>query len=126
MGKIYTSYFGNYRNFPKGSLAVSITQYLVNNIKVDLEYREVAPGSHILAGFKGGLMSEKEYRGNYLKQLSKIDFDSFLKFLVSESRDKDVLLLCYEKKNAFCHRHILASVINKVFKRNNLAEIGEL
>ena len=128
MGKIYTSYFGNYRNFPGRMFTISIAQYLARYLRVDLEYKEVAPNSEILRLYKTGAISEKEYTKEYLTQLSKINFSNFLKILVNESRDKDVLLLCYEKKDAFCHRHILSGVINKIFKRVNkdLQEVTEL
>lgn len=58
-----------------------------------------------------GKISEEENNRYYIKQyyekvLSKIDIEELLK------DEKDPILLCYEKKGEFCHRHIVAEYLN--------------
>ena len=49
----------------------------------------------------------KYYIREYYKQvLSKVDIEDLLK------DEKDPILLCFERKQDFCHRHVLAEFIN--------------
>ncbi len=58
-----------------------------------------------------GIIPESEntryYIENYYKQvLSQVDIEELLK------DEKDPILLCYEKGQQFCHRHVVAEFIN--------------
>ena len=62
-----------------------------------------------------GKVSEEEnikyYIEQYYKQvLSKVDIEELLK------DEKDPILLCYEKGQDFCHRHVLAEYIEMTYK----------
>ena len=51
------------------------------------------------------------YINEYYKQvLSKVDIEELLKV------EKDPILLCFEKGQQFCHRHILAEYIEMKYK----------
>lgn len=58
-----------------------------------------------------GKISEKENTKYYIEQyykqvLAKVDIEGLLK------NEKNPILLCYEKANEFCHRHIVAEYIS--------------
>lgn len=58
-----------------------------------------------------GKIPEKENNKYYIREyyrqvLSKVDFEELLK------DEKDSILLCYERKQEFCHRHVVAEYIN--------------
>lgn len=58
-----------------------------------------------------GKISEQENTKYYIEQyykqvLSKVDIEELLK------NEKNPILLCYEKSNEFCHRHIVAEYIS--------------
>jgi uncharacterized protein YeaO (DUF488 family) len=128
MGNIYTSYFGNHRNFPVGCFTISVARFLSSNIKVDLEATVIAPSSTTLFRYKHKEITQEQYKKIYLKQLSddRGQLKVFIKNILEISEDRDVLLLCYERDGDFCHRHTLRKVINKVLKRSNLPEVVEL
>lgn len=61
-----------------------------------------------------GKISEEEniryYIEEYYRQvLSKVNIEELLQ------DEKNPILLCYEKSNEFCHRHILAEYINLIY-----------
>ncbi len=61
-----------------------------------------------------GKISEEEniryYIEEYYKQvLSKVDIEELLQ------HEKDPILLCYEKGQNFCHRHVLAEYIEMIY-----------
>ena len=96
-----TSYFarinklGN-RNF----ISVARTQPKGFNLPTALE---LVPSEHLLRDFKNGLLSETEYIKIYFKEvLSKLNpGDVYEKY-------KDCVLICWEKSDKFCHRHIIS------------------
>ena len=119
---IYTSYFGNYRNFPEGSVTVSITRFPPKNWK-GLQLQSLAPTADKLQKLKNKEIDETVFSYQYLAQLNK---DSNLRERVKavlyhlDKEYKNVILCCYETKDEFCHRHILAEWLNM-----NIKELGE-
>lgn len=79
------------------------------------EIPEVYPSWEIIMGIKKGIINEKQYTQNYMQQLATLDRDAILEKLreiSSANEDKDVVLLCWESRDKFCHRHILAEWLN--------------
>lgn len=119
---IYTSYFGNYRNFPANSVAVSITQFPPKGWK-GLELKSLAPSVEKLIEFKHKEIDEFMFSQHFLTQLKK-DWNfkariiTLLKHLDQEYGN--VILCCYERPNEFCHRHIVADWLDLDIK-----ELGE-
>lgn len=79
-------------------------------------YLDLAPKREFWDVWKAnrGKISEEEntryYVEEYYKQvLSKVNIEELLQ------DEKDPILLCYEKSNEFCHRHILAEYINLIY-----------
>ena len=111
MINIYTTnYTKASRLSNKHYLKVSISLYMPREFK-GMQITSFAPTKELLADYKNGL-SEKEYETRYREQIKKLsDIYSFFKIMATQAKGRDVLLLCYEKKNAFCHRHILSDII---------------
>lgn len=118
MKSIYTSCFNNYRKFPENSLKISIARFTKKEMKVDLELLDLAPSTDLLFSYKENKINEEQYKKRYLEELKKLSFNIIIKFLLKELENKDVILLCYENKNSFCHRHILRELLNKILTRN--------
>lgn len=111
--KIFTSYFSNYRNFPKDCAIYSIVRYNKNWN----EYPNLiglSPSEEILSKMKNGDIDEKEFAIQYLNDISEIDLIDFFNKLSLINDNKDILLLCYEKKGDFCHRHLLSMALNNL------------
>lgn len=102
MKDIKTSYFSNWRKFPKGYNLIGITNrppswWNGDNIK------ELAPSDYLLQNWKSGFITESEYKKIYIAELnSKFTPEQVLEKLPDKS-----ILLCYEKSKDFCHRHLL-------------------
>lgn len=115
-----TSYFANFRKLDKEDyVGVSIALYTPDNIMVRI--LDFAPSKNLLMRYKQGLVNEEQYTKEYTEQLDELFDDgsmvnhiSFLKRL-EKSEQKEVVLLCYEGKGKFCHRHILSKYINDKF-----------
>lgn len=113
-----TSYFAKY----KGNNGVSIAR-VTPSWYIGKEYKKLAPKHWILMKYKKGEINEEQYVKLYyehtLSKLNAQDVYNELKALVGSD---DIVLLCYEKSDKFCHRHIAA----KWFKENLDIDILEL
>lgn len=112
--KIYTSYFAKQKELEKlgitciGICAIPPKWFTGPNMA------SVAPTKDILFEQKANRDNERytrRYREEVLCILKEPQlFIDTLKFC---SEGKDVALLCYEKPEDFCHRHILADFLNE-------------
>lgn len=115
-----TSYFANFKKLDKEDyVGVSIALYTPDNIMVRI--LDFAPSKNLLMRYKQGLVNEEQYTKEYTEQLDELFDDgsmvnhiSFLKHL-EKSEQKEVVLLCYEGKGKFCHRHILVDFLKEKF-----------
>lgn len=104
---IYTSYYGN-AYIPTNMLRVGISTgmpYKLDNI------RELNPGWELInyyksTGDKVGYV--RIYKEQVLGKLKPIDIINKIRKLSVENGFKEVVLLCYERPNDFCHRHLVA------------------
>jgi uncharacterized protein YeaO (DUF488 family) len=109
---IYTSYFANYRNFPTLCIPVSIARYLPGHIKYMKELKLLAPSESLLSEYKKGKLKDRDYALMYFDELrSKIE-DVRAVLMQLDYYDR-YILLCYEKKGDFCHRHLLEIFVNE-------------
>lgn len=116
---IYTSYFGNIKNIPKDWLKVSISLYPPKGMDI-LQCKLLAPSAELLAAYKEGKVSDLEYTREYTKQMQSLPQETKTKLLTSFSKyayddTNNLVLLCYEAPNKFCHRHLLAELYSMVF-----------
>jgi len=117
--KIFTSYFANYRKFD-GLVPVNISLHPPKAYS-GLSYTKIAPTESILRHYKetGDVHQYKvRYWYDVIKKLSPHECFKDIERL---SGGKDCVLLCYEKAEDFCHRHLFATWMNK-----NGFEIDEL
>lgn len=107
--KIYTSYFANLRNIPSSiePIAISLFTPSFYNGKRALD---LAPNKEILNSYKNGEINEDEYREMYLNLLSSRS-DSLSEWF-DYFNSKEVVLVCYEGRDKFCHRHILGELLS--------------
>lgn len=98
-----TSYFAKY----KGSDGVAICLYKPYWFKGE-HYPTLAPTKEILEDYKNGDIDEEEYIRRYKEDvLSKLNPKEVYNDL------KDKVLLCYERYDKFCHRHIVAQWLSE-------------
>lgn len=110
---LYTSYFGNHREFPKGRTCISIARY-TPGYSDSISCTQLAPNPEHLARWKSNGMSTCEFAHLYLQQLQSISdncWDSLRKLANSQ---ESVIFLCYERPESFCHRHILRAFLNNL------------
>ena len=80
------------------------------------EHHKWISPKNILPRYKRGEINKEQYTEEYLeflKQLEKeCNIDIYEWYLTIERREnKEVVLLCYEKGEDFCHRHILSKYL---------------
>lgn len=108
--KIYTSYIGNWRNFPEDFEVFMITR----SIPAWVEFKqapELAPNKFLFDRFKYGNMTQEEFSKQYRSQLNSMSLQQIIKEL---SNGRNIILACYEKPEDFCHRHILSEELVKL------------
>ena len=119
--EIYTSYFSMGNKIKakfKGKVCMlDITRFGLANSGCNFRYSKVAPDANTLNLYKCGAIDEHEYCRRYREETLKYlnidevftDFDIY-----KRATDADaIVLVCYEKPNAFCHRHLLAQWITE-------------
>lgn len=106
--RIYTSYFAKLNKIPEKFYPIAISCTVPSGINIP-RYVSLAPPYSLLSRYKKDkdtISYEVEYRETVLGHLEK---EKVLKQLERMSGGKDVVLMCYEKSDSFCHRHIVAS-----------------
>ena len=109
---IYTSYFGNLKNIPPNIYPVAICAkppewFTGKNIKI------LAPSYEILSKYKldGNV---DEYVQAYNEDILRfIHAQKLVHYLDVKANGKDVVLLCYETPDKFCHRHLVSEWFNR-------------
>ena len=105
--KIYTTYFANLRKLPETIVPVSICARPPKGWRGS-EYKPLAPTYNILMSYK-----QNHDELDYVKQyktlvLNKLHFKDVVEHLQILSAGRDIALVCYEKSEDFCHRHLVA------------------
>jgi uncharacterized protein (DUF488 family) len=95
------------RNLPSNLFKVSIARY---SDKFDVpKYDKLAPSGSLLYKVKNGIYNQFQYIREFNHYLTTIDPETVAEELNQMSGGKDVVLLCYESPNKFCHRQLVAS-----------------
>lgn len=109
--KIYT---GSYSNCKSGNL-VSISADKGKSAGYDGKYYlKLAPEKTFWRQWKNniGIISEKEnnnfYMENYYEKVLK-DLDAEIVYEELQAYGDNIILLCYEESDEFCHRHLAAA-----------------
>ena len=134
--KIYTSYFGVAKKLPPDIIKISIAGRSPDGWK-DLEFKELAPKWSFFKVWQQTKDNDYYIKCYYEQVLSRLDphgIEKELKlayfsisYLDERNRlnrrvhsleqtqytpNSDVCLMCYEKPDAFCHRHLVADWLN--------------
>ena len=101
---------------------VSISRTAPSN-SCDIQLIKLAPTAELLQKYKSNSITNDEYTSVYNGQLLKLENDGYItKFVKALSTLQelkgDAVLLCYEKKGDFCHRHLLAEYLNNNHNTN--------
>lgn len=134
---IYTSYFGAFKNHNMDIIGDDASTYRENVLPVAIcryppkgwsgvWYPKLAPSQELLAEWKNDPRNDDHFgikRKQYEDQvLSKLDAKEVMTDLqrkipgvepLWESKRYHVMLLCYEKRDSFCHRHFVAQWLTK-------------
>lgn len=113
---IYTSYFGNLKSLPDNIIPISICGK-APDWYTGLQYRKLAPKYDFFIKWKENHDNDyyiKCFNEQVLNQLDVYETALELSKKVGfENRYKDICLICYEKPDEFCHRHLVAEWLIK-------------
>ena len=115
MSEIYTGYFAKSRFYEKKKLKqISVAQFNPSWYN-GVSFPELAPSKELLGDYKYNGISQEEYKIRYLNELSRPAAMRSIEKLkeMTETSDRDIILLCYEVSEDFCHRHLLADFLNQ-------------
>ena len=112
---IYIGYYSKVKDYKKaGYTVVSISR--TEPFQVDGKISLLCPDEKILWEYKHGEIDEIEYTCQYKEQLERIGIKNIL--MAIHKFGENVVLLCWEAPDKFCHRHILSEYINRNSKLN--------
>lgn len=108
---IYTSYFANLRNLPDSFEPVSIARWPPKWFR-GLQFWALSPTAYILSKYKHD-NNEEDYVYEYRRRvLDTLDPDEVVRKLHAATNKPNIALLCYERPEKFCHRHLVADWLN--------------
>ncbi len=115
--KIYTTYFANLRKLPKEIVPISICAKCPNDFK-GVQYKKLAPKYGFFMEWKQNHDNDfyiEHFNEEVLKDLNQETIVKELERIagINGITKKDVALVCYEKPNDFCHRHLVAKWLNR-------------
>ena len=120
---IYTGYYSKIKEYAGSGLTLlSISRTKPEFAKSCIDIPQLFPSNKILWDYKKGKIDEMEYTSKYLDQLNELGVDRIIKMI--QIFGDNVVLLCWESPEKFCHRHILADYINKN-SNINVEEFGK-
>lgn len=105
---IYTSYFANLRHIPEDIVPIAICGK-APDFYTGLQYKKLAPKFDFFMQWKRDHNNERYIEEFNKKVLSILDADKIVDELAKLSGNAtNIALICYEKPNDFCHRHLVA------------------
>ena len=109
----YTSYFAKLKKIPDNIIPISICAKTPSWFS-GKEYKALAPSYNILMDYKKDGDKElyvNRFNNGILKELNQDTVVNDLLGIAGEN--KDICLMCYEKSEDFCHRHLIAEWLAK-------------
>lgn len=104
--KIYTGNFANVKKYQAAGLhpvSIAITaRYFTGDV-----YRPLNPDRSFM------MEPEQSYTPKYERKLASLSAAGVVDDLRSLGKGKDVILLCHEGENDFCHRRLVASWLSR-------------
>ena len=104
---IATSYFGNLKNVKNPIAICGKSPDWYNGP----QYKVLAPKYSFFKDYKDGIIDEAGYTSQFYSQvLSSLKQEDVINKLKSfYPNEEEITLICYEKPEEFCHRHIVAN-----------------
>lgn len=117
MINLYTSYYDNISNLPDDLCPISIAGKAHVNFN-GIEYKKLAPK---LSFWK--IWEQTKDNNYYIEKfnelvLSKLNCQQTYNEILNLSNGKIPCLICYEKPDEFCHRHIVSEWFKKELNIN--------
>lgn len=116
--KIYTGNFANTKKYVAVGLTPISIAISARNFN-GLLYRKLNPDRSFLND------NEADYIPKYNKKLDSLDANEIIRELKILSNGKDVVLLCHEGEDSFCHRRLVAEWLAKELNLEVL-ELGKM
>lgn len=115
---IYTSYFANIKKLDGVCYAISglipsfYNQLTKQNPSKYKRFIQFSPKKVWWQQWKSGKLNNDQFIKLYQETvLNQIDINDVLKQF--NQHNKDIFLLCYQKPNDFCHRHLVSQWLNQ-------------
>lgn len=102
---IYTSYFANLKSVPEAIVRIGISRFPPKWYS-GISYKKLAPTADMLK------MSISDYQPRFDAILSALDPHKVAEEIELLAKGKDAALLCFEKPNEYCHRHLVRNWLN--------------
>ena len=117
---IYTSYFSNWRKWPKHCLPIGIVRFAPQKWKYP-NCVNLSPSHELRRAWQFKNIDEDMFKLRYLAELQDrgLTPQGVRVILEDIANGKDIVLCCYEKSEDFCHRHILAEWLGDDVKEIN-------
>lgn len=113
---IYTTYFAKLKKLPSNVIPISICVNPPKGYK-GLQYKKLAPKYSFFSKWKETHDNNyyvKHFYEEVLNKLNPIEVLTEINNLLPKDIVKcDIALVCYEKPQDFCHRHLVADWLNK-------------
>ena len=93
---------------------ILITRYYPRGVKkehFDDWIRELAPSKELLKQYKEGKISWNKFEKKFLIQMNDEESAMKLQVLSTQAKKEPITLLCYEKNNHECHRHLVYDLL---------------
>lgn len=113
---IYTSYFAKLKSLPENIIPISICSKAPDWYK-GLQYKKLAPKYEFFIEWKKNHDNDyyiKCFNEQVLDKLDPVDviLDFSRMIYGFNVGEVDICLICYEKPEDFCHRHLVAKWLN--------------
>ena len=105
---LYTTYFANLRNLPYDIAEVAICGQVPDWFKGP-HYKKLAPKYEFFKKWKENHDNHFYVERFNQEVLSKLDAKQVYDELTALTGNTDIALVCYERPECFCHRHLVAN-----------------
>ena len=116
--RVYTSYYAKMSRDLHEMVPVTISTSVPSWFPwITEDLRILVPGWDLVMGIKEGRITQEQYTERYLSKLAGINKEEVWKGLnkiSAQNGNRDIVLLCYEKRGDFCHRHLVADWLGGV------------
>lgn len=109
---IYTSYFAKLKDLPNNVVPISICGK-APDWYTGLQYKRLAPKYDFFMQWKKNHDNEFYIKNFTERVLNTLDINEVMNDFYIMSKGKDIVLVCYEKPEDFCHRHLVAQWLNE-------------